>query len=147
LISSGSLLLFLSDARSACFDGYVYYHQDNNTINNKQLIKLSRNSNIPIYFSDGIDPLINLRDSGYQIVALEITNTSIPLRLGSFQQKTCLVIGNEKSGIPEDILDVAHCSYHIEMTGGHISSLNVSVAASIALYEMTQYHLNHISSA
>jgi len=124
----------------------IYYCQDNHVVNNKQLLKLSRNSNIPIYFSDGIGPLQSLKDRGYQIIALEITNTSIPLRHGSFKQKTCLVIGNEKHGIPENILDVADCSYHIEMVGGHISSLNVSIATSIALYEITQYHLNNISS-
>ena len=124
----------------------IYYCKDNHAVKNKQLLKLSRNSNIPIHFSDGIGSLQSLKDSGYQIIALEITNTSIPLRFGSFKQKTCLVIGNEKSGIPEDILDVVDCSYHIEMIGGHISSLNVSIATSIALYEITQYHLNNIST-
>jgi len=124
----------------------VYYHHSNNTLNNKQLLKLSRNSNIPVYFSDGIDSLLRLKDSGYQIVALEITNASIPLRFGHYTQKTCLVIGNEKNGIPEDILDVADYSCHIEMIGGHISSLNVSIATSIALYEIILYHLNNSSS-
>jgi len=120
----------------------IYYRQDNQTVNNKQLLKQSRHSNIPIYFSDELNLLLNLKDSGYQIAALEITSTSIPLRLGSFSQKTCLVIGNEKSGVPEDVLDIADCSYHIEMIGDHISSLNVSIATSIALYEITQRHLN-----
>ena len=124
----------------------VYYRKDNHTVNSKQLLKLSRNSNIPVCLSDGIDSLLSLKNSGYQIIALEITNTSIPLRFGSFQQKACLVIGNEKDGIPEDILDVADCSYHIDMIGGHISSLNVSIAASIALYEITQHRLNNLSS-
>jgi len=124
----------------------IYYHQDDHAVNNKQLIKLSRNSNVPVCFSNGIDSLLRLKNDAYQIIALEITNKSIPLRFGSFQQKTCLVIGNEKNGIPENILDIVDCSYHIEMTGGHISSLNVSIAASIALYEITQYHLNNLSS-
>jgi tRNA G18 (ribose-2'-O)-methylase SpoU len=120
----------------------VYYRQDNITVNNKQLLKLSRNSNIPVCFSDGIDSLLNLKNNGYQIMALEITNTSFPLKHSKLKQKTCLIIGNEKSGIPEDALDIADCSYHIEMIGGHISSLNVSIATSIALYEITQYHLS-----
>ena len=89
---------------------------------------------------------MNLKDSGYQIIALEITNTSTPLRHGSYMQKTCLIVGNEKKGIPEDILDVADSSYHIEMVGGHISSLNVSIATSIALYEISKYHLNNYLS-
>jgi tRNA G18 (ribose-2'-O)-methylase SpoU len=118
----------------------IYYHGDRN-LNKRQLSKLSRNANIPLYFSDGIDSLVKLKESGYQIAALEVTDTSIPLRSGMFQQKICLVVGNEKEGIPENILNFADCSYHIEMTGGHISSLNVSIATSIALYEIAQFYL------
>ena len=143
-ISSENLGMIL---RSADIFGVsaVYYQQGNNTVNNKQLLKLSRNSIIPIYFFDGIDSLLNIREKGYQIIALEITNTSVPLRFISFPRKTCLVIGNEQSGVPKSILDIAVKSCHIEMIGGHISSLNVAVAASIALYEITINSLNKIS--
>jgi tRNA G18 (ribose-2'-O)-methylase SpoU len=120
----------------------VYYHQGQNTLNNKHISKLSRNSSIPIQFSEGTASLNNLKQSGYQIVALEITNTSVPLRFVNFQDKTCLVIGNEQNGIPNDILGIADSSCHIEMVGKHISSLNVSVASSIALYELTQYFIH-----
>ena len=120
----------------------VYYCDDSQGVKSKQLLRLSRNSHIPLLFSNGIDILLSLKNDGYQIVALEITDVSVPLRLGTFQEKTCLVVGNEKSGVPDDVLSVANCSYHIEMIGNNISSLNVSVATSIALYEMAQYRLN-----
>ncbi|GHV83237.1 hypothetical protein AGMMS50212_05770 [Spirochaetia bacterium] len=119
----------------------VYYQQGISDAT-KKISKLSRNSRIPVYFENGISSLLNLKDNGYHIIALEITDTSKPLKFVSFQQKTCLVIGNEQNGIPDNILNLADYSCHIEMIGGHISSLNVSVAASIALYEMAQYHLN-----
>ena len=122
----------------------VYYRQNNQIVKNKQLLKLSRNSSIPIYFTGELSSLFNLKNSGYQIAALEITDTSIPLRLGSFSQKTCLVVGNEKNGIPREVLDIADYSYHIEMIGDRISSLNVSIATSIALYEITKRPLNKI---
>jgi len=60
----------------------------------------------------------------------------------TFQQKTCLIIGHEKNGIPEPLLDISDCICHIEMPGGNISSLNVSIAASIALYEITRQHIS-----
>ena len=119
-----------------------YYHDHNKNIDKKRLSKLSRNSNIPIFLSDGIDSILNLKANGYQIAALEITDTSTSIRLGSFSRKTCLIVGNEKDGIPQDILNVADCSYHIDMIGGNISSLNVSIAASIALYEISQLSLS-----
>jgi tRNA G18 (ribose-2'-O)-methylase SpoU len=144
-VSCENLGLILRSADMFCAHA-IYSCQDNNTPNNKQLSKLSRNSNIPVYFSDGIDSLLSLKANGYQIIALEITKSSVPLRFGSFQQKICLVVGNEKNGIPEKILDVADCSCHIEMIGSHISSLNVSIATSIALYEITQYHLSNRNS-
>ena len=120
----------------------VYYRQGNNTISNKQLSKLSRNSNVPVFFVDKIESLLKLKNDGYGIVALEITNTSIPLSAVNFPHKTCLVIGNEQNGTPEDVLGIVDLSTHIEMIGGHTSSLNVSVATSIALYEISQQHLN-----
>ena len=143
-ITSDNLGLIL---RSADIFGVnaVYYQLGINTVNNKHIKNLSRNSNIPIYFSDGIESLLNIRDKGYQIIALEITNTSVPLRLVSFPQKTCLVIGNEQNGVPKSILDIAENSCHIEMIGGHISSLNAAIAASIALYEITINSLNKIN--
>jgi tRNA G18 (ribose-2'-O)-methylase SpoU len=140
-ISSENLGLIL---RSADIFGInaVYYRLGNNTINSKQLTKLSRNSNVPVCFEEEMESILKLKNNGYCIVALEITNTSIPLRAVNFTHKTCLVVGNEKNGISEDILDIVDISSHIEMIGGRISSLNVSVATSIALYEITQHRLS-----
>jgi len=139
-ISSDNLGLILRSA-DIFGVGAVYYHQGRNTLNNKHLIKLSRNSGIPVYFTDGAAPLLELKKRGYQIMALEITNSSNPIKLATFREKTCLIIGNEQNGVPDDILGVADSACHIEMIGEHISSLNVSVAASIALYEMTRHFL------
>lgn len=119
----------------------IYYLENDKTINEKQFKKLSRNSNVPIFPSKGLETLLKLKHEGYSIVALEITDTSVPLRKMNFKQKVCLIIGNEQNGIPQEILDLADYSCHIEMIGNHISSLNVSIATSIALYEITQTYL------
>jgi tRNA G18 (ribose-2'-O)-methylase SpoU len=85
-----------------------------------------------------LDSLYVLKNEGYHITALEVTSESIPLKAVSFQQKTCLVIGNEQNGVPDDILGIAESACHIEMIGNHVSSSNVAIASSIALYAITQ---------
>ena len=118
----------------------VYYY-GNGVADVKSVLKISRNSGVLIEVVDNFDFLFSLKDSDYQIVSLEITNKSIPLRMSSFNTKICLVVGNERNGVPEDLLEASDISCHIDMFG-NISSLNVSIATSIALYEISQYHLN-----
>jgi len=48
-----------------------------------------------------------------------------------------LVIGDENSGISEEILSQCKKQVHITMFGKN-SSMNVSQAAAIALYELTK---------
>ena len=129
-ISSINLGLIL---RSADIFGAsaIYYLQGEHTANNKQLSKLSRNASVPVYYEDKPSSIYKLKEDGYHIISLEITDESIPLRTLAFRQKACLVIGNEQNGIPDEILSISDCSCHIEMIGDHISSLNVSIAASI----------------
>ncbi|MGB3016687.1 MAG: TrmH family RNA methyltransferase, partial [Ignavibacteria bacterium] len=47
----------------------------------------------------------------------------------------CIVVGNEISGVSKEIIDIADTSLEIPMLGMK-QSLNVSVAYSIAVYEM-----------
>ena len=78
-------------------------------------------------------------ESGYALLALEITDDSIPLQHFDFKDhsRLALVIGNERTGISEEILALAEQKLHIEMFGKN-SSMNVSQATGIALYEMTK---------
>lgn len=119
----------------------VYYHQDNKIEIGSRFLKISRNSKIPILFSENASVLVDFKIDGYNIAALEITDTSVPLRMASFPKKVCLVIGNEQYGVPEEILRIVDNIFHIEMIGEHISSLNVSIATSIALYEISQFFI------
>lgn len=81
--------------------------------------------------------LQNLNSENYQLVALEISQSSIPLE--SFKvigPKIALVIGNERSGISENILTMVKDTIHIEMYGKN-SSMNVVQACGIVLYSIT----------
>jgi len=123
---------------------HIYYLKDKYSLQDEYISKISRNSTIPIISASGFEELVNLKEDGYTLGALEITDTSIPLRQVAFSNKLCLIVGNEQHGIPENILETADFSCHIEMTGGRISSLNVSIATSIALYEVSQYLLKQV---
>lgn len=80
--------------------------------------------------------LKNLKASGVRIIALEnnLKNRSIT-PLNQYQPKfpTALVLGNEVSGISRGALNIADDVVSIPMAGCK-ESLNVAVAASIALY-------------
>ncbi|NJX16326.1 TrmH family RNA methyltransferase [Tamlana crocina] len=80
-----------------------------------------------------------LKQSGHQIIALEITNSSSPIHTFNFstKQPIALVIGDENFGVSEDILQQSDAVIHIEMFGQN-SSMNVVQATNIALYELTK---------
>jgi tRNA G18 (ribose-2'-O)-methylase SpoU len=72
------------------------------------------------------------------LIAIEITNKSIPLQAVKFNKNDAITImvGNENKGVSQPLLEVAHETAHILMYGNN-SSLNVASALSIALYEVT----------
>ncbi len=80
-----------------------------------------------------------LRQAGYEIFALEITSESIPIQEVNFKEnkKVALVLGNERNGIDRTILEMADNSLHINMFGEN-SSMNVTHATAIALFEITK---------
>lgn len=70
-------------------------------------------------------------------VGLEITNNSRNIKkLGEIEtDQILMVLGNEKSGIAEDVLEELDEVYHINMFGKN-SSLNVAQTLGIALHEI-----------
>ena len=80
-----------------------------------------------------------LKKEGYQIIALEITNTSKPIHTFKFSTKKpiALIIGDENFGVSDSILKMSDTIIHIDMFGNN-SSMNVVQATNIALYEMTK---------
>lgn len=76
---------------------------------------------------------------GYTLLALEITEDSVPIdQFGPDNQaKIVLLVGNERMGIEEEALKLAHRKLHINMYGKN-SSMNVAQATGIALYEITK---------
>ncbi len=86
-----------------------------------------------------LEVIKNLKNKGYQIIPLEITNTSKPIHSFKFslEKPIALIIGDENFGVSEDILKQSDDIIHINMFGQN-SSMNVVQATNIALYEITK---------
>lgn len=89
------------------------------------------------YFESALQVVDNLKQKGYKIIALEIAEGSTDIRQykASFGDKIALVIGNEVNGVDQRIIDVCDVCIEIPQYGTK-HSLNVSVSAGIALWEI-----------
>lgn len=85
----------------------------------------------------------NLKAEGYKIFSVEQAEKSIaPDALHSMNhEKVALVFGNEVEGVQQEILDISDGVIEIPQMGTK-HSLNVSVAAGIALWEFFRYFAN-----
>jgi 23S rRNA (guanosine2251-2'-O)-methyltransferase len=77
----------------------------------------------------------SLRDGGRLVIALERTSTSVPLAGAEVRFPCALLLGNEVAGLSAEAIEAADIVCHIPMHGVK-SSLNVAVAAGVALYEL-----------
>jgi tRNA G18 (ribose-2'-O)-methylase SpoU len=91
------------------------------------------------FFEDPEDAIKKYTEAGYTALALEITSDSVAFSKINFEneQKVLLVIGNERHGISKNLLSFITLKVHVEMFGRN-SSMNVSQATGIALYEITK---------
>ena len=81
----------------------------------------------------------DLKSKNYQILSLEITNSSQAIHNFQFSKEKpiALIIGDENFGVSDTILNQSDAVIHIDMFGQN-SSMNVVQATNIALYEMTK---------
>lgn len=79
-------------------------------------------------------PLDDLRQHGYRITALEQHPDSISLPAYSVPSKVAILLGEEVSGIPRDLLEQCDDIVEIPMVGKK-ESFNVSVATGMVLYQ------------
>ncbi|AFH49982.1 rRNA methylase [Ignavibacterium album JCM 16511] len=88
------------------------------------------------YVKDPLNVIKELKVKGIKICALELTENSKPyFEISGNNFPLALVVGNEISGVSQEILD--HCDFSIEIPQyGIKQSLNVAVAYGIAIYEM-----------
>jgi tRNA G18 (ribose-2'-O)-methylase SpoU len=75
-----------------------------------------------------------LREDGYRLVGLEQTTSSLNLHDYQYARRTALVVGNERSGLTDDILARLDDVVEIPVWGLPYSH-NVATATAMALYE------------
>ena len=78
--------------------------------------------------------LKDLKAEGYRLVGLEQTTASANLHHYQFVRRTVLVVGNERTGLTEDLLALVDEIVEIPVWGLPYS-YNVATAATMAVYE------------
>jgi tRNA G18 (ribose-2'-O)-methylase SpoU len=81
-----------------------------------------------------ISQLQDLIPDDYQIIAIETAEHAQNIFEFKFPEKVVLLLGNEVSGISEELMALAEKSVYIPIPGP-VSSLNVTHALSIAAFE------------
>ena len=111
--------------------GYTGYPPDRRI----EKVSLGAEEFLPWEHVDSAEKLCKqLKKEGFQIIALEQSDRSKNIfDTPSSKENIALVLGNEVDGVSPEILEI--CEQHLEIPMyGKKKSLNVSVAAGIALF-------------
>ena len=91
--------------------------------------------------TDLVSYLGNLKKEGFTVVGVEQTAHSKKLTNFQFPSNTVLVLGNEKAGIPVNLIQLLDECVEIPQHG-IIRSLNVHVSGALFIWEYSRQHLN-----
>ncbi|MFH1196776.1 MAG: RNA methyltransferase [bacterium] len=115
----------------------------------KEVLKTSLGSQDSIYWEyvkDAKEVIKKLKAEGIKICALELTNKSIPYyQISSSDFPMCLIIGNEITGVSQDLIELCDTSIEIPQYGIK-QSLNVAVAYGIAVFDLRRIYDNNKSN-
>lgn len=87
------------------------------------------------------DAIAHLKSQGMQILATHLSDKAVDFREIDYTRPTCILMGQEKTGISEEALALADQDIIIPMIG-MVQSLNVSVASALILYEAQRQRQN-----
>lgn len=91
------------------------------------------------YFQSASEAINKLRSEvpGIEIIAIEQSERSIPYDKVEYTSPIALIVGNETTGVSEEVLDKCDKIVELPMWGVNIS-LNVMVSLGIVLYEVME---------
>ncbi len=97
-----------------------------------------------MYFTTTTEAVIQLKQNGYRVYAVEQTegSTSLEHFATNDEDKIAVVFGNEVEGVGNEVLPLTDGSIEIPQQGMK-HSLNVSVAAGIVLWELIANRLRN----
>ncbi|MFK7982984.1 MAG: TrmH family RNA methyltransferase [Saprospiraceae bacterium] len=121
---------------------HLYLTGNSPTLPHRKITKTARSADKRVPFSHRLDTaglLQQLKQEGYTLIGLEITNQSADIRKFDFVKldKIAFIAGAERYGISESTLAVLDATVFIPMYGVG-TSMNVVTALSIGLYEITK---------
>ena len=109
----------------------------------KEVLKTALGSHESVDWEFVKDPkkvVLDLKKKGYKICALELTDSSVPhYTLQKSDIPICLLIGNEITGVSQDLIDLCDISIEIPQYGIK-QSLNVAVAYGVAIFELRKIY-------
>ena len=89
-----------------------------------------------VWRSDAPSAVAQLQALGVDVIALERTDTAVPLDALSITRPFALVIGNEVAGLSGPVLATTPRHVAIPMLGAK-SSLNAAVASAVAIWQLS----------
>ncbi|WP_392486664.1 TrmH family RNA methyltransferase [Haloimpatiens sp. FM7315] len=96
---------------------------------------------IPIVEDEDFSVIDKLKKQGFKLIASYLDNESVDFYSLNLKGKFILAVGNEGNGIGRDVIKLSDIKAKIPMPGGS-ESLNVSVAASVMMYEALRQKFN-----
>ncbi|SFP32916.1 tRNA (guanosine(18)-2'-O)-methyltransferase TrmH [Enterovibrio norvegicus] len=87
------------------------------------------------------DAFAQLKAQGMQILVTNLSERAVDFREIDYTKPTAIVLGQEKTGISQQALEMANQDIIIPMVG-MVQSLNVSVASALILYEAQRQRQN-----
>jgi len=105
----------------------------------KEILKTALGSTESVqweYIKDPKEIILKMKKEGIKICALELTSKSLHYyNLSKNDLPLCLIVGNEITGVSQDLIDL--CDFSIEIPQyGIKQSLNVAVAYGISIFEL-----------
>lgn len=102
------------------------------------LVTRSADKWLTLHHQPNIETAISdLRQKGYQIYTSQLCDEAVPIEELEVSKPTVLIFGNEHSGVSKKATELADGTFMIPMKG-FVQSLNISVAAALAMREVTE---------
>ena len=89
------------------------------------------------YHEDPVQLARQLKEQGTSLVVLEQTDTSLPYHEALYQLPLTLIVGHERQGVHQELIDLADTIVEVPILG-HGNSHNVAVATGIVLYHILE---------
>lgn len=131
----GNLGTIIRSATAFNFDTIILSN-DSVDLYNSKVVRSTQGMlfNINILRRDIKEEITNLKSKNYLILGTDVYNGSDVSKY-TVNKKIALVLGNEGTGVSEEVKSLCDDNLYIKMNS-NCESLNVSVAASILMYEL-----------